>query len=125
MSNPVRSQLQSERGITLIEILVMIVISSGVLLSLAASMGFAYKNLSHSRMDMDAYAAMQTQLESLINLPYDSVTAGSSTVNGYSLTWFVEGLNPKALVLDLHYTNRSGYAMTERSVIYYPPVDST
>jgi len=111
---------QSERGITLVEILVMIIITSGVLLSMAASMGFAYRNLGHSRIDMDAYAAMQTQLESLINVHYDSVAAGSSTINGYSLAWTVAGTAPKTVLLDLYYTNRSGYAKTEQTVLYYP-----
>lgn len=120
MTNHSMPRMNSERGITLVETLVMIIITSVTLLSLAAAMGYAYRNLGHSRIDMDAYAAQQSQLETLINVHYDSIAAGSSTINGYSLTWTVSGTDPKAVLLDLHYTNRSGYAATERAVLYYP-----
>jgi Tfp pilus assembly protein PilV len=113
-------RVRSERGISLVETLVMIIITSVTLMSLAAAMGYAYRNLSHSHMDMNAYAATQMQLESLVSVHYDSIASGSSTINGYSLSWTVSGTDPKTLLLDLYYTNRSGYAATERSVLYYP-----
>ena len=120
MTNRRTARVRSERGITLVETLVMIIITSVTLLSLAAAMGYAYRNLGHSRMDMNAYAATQAQLETLVNVHYDSIASGSSSINGYSLSWTVTGTDPKMLLLDLYYTNRSGYAATERSVLYYP-----
>lgn len=120
MTNQETSRVGSERGVTLVETLVMIIITSVALLSLAASMGYAYRNLGHSRIDMNAYAAAQAQMETLVNVHYDSIAPGSNTMNGYSLTWTVSGTDPKTLLLDLHYTNRSGYAATERSVLHYP-----
>ena len=110
MTNRSTARVRSERGITLVETLVMIIITSVTLLSLAAAMGYAYRNLGHSRMDMNAYAATQAKLETLVNVHYDSIASGSSSINGYSLSWTVTGTDPKMLLLDLYYTNRSGYA---------------
>ena len=125
ITKPARQRARDERGVSMIELLVLMVILSGALMSLAAAMGYAYTNLGRSNMDMDAYAAQQSQVEALINADYNSVASGSSTIGGYNMSWTVSGVHPKQLVLDLHYVTRAGMDRVDRTILFYAHPDST
>jgi type II secretory pathway pseudopilin PulG len=123
MTDKAMNRVQSERGITMIEILVVIVITAGVLMSLAAAMGLAYSNIGRSTMDTDAYAASQAKLEQLVSMDYDSISTGSGDLGGYEMQWTVTGTDPKQLVFELFWTNRAGVQKVDRTVLFYPKPD--
>jgi hypothetical protein len=75
------------------------VILAFALLGLAAAGGVAARQVYTGRVDMARWAALQQQLESVIARGYDSVTAGSATVQGYPMSWTVAGTNPKQITL--------------------------
>jgi prepilin-type N-terminal cleavage/methylation domain-containing protein len=92
-------RLKSRAGVSLVEVLIGIVILSIALLGLAAAGGVAARQVYTGRVDMARWAALQQQLESVIARGYDSVTAGSATVQGYPMSWTVAGTNPKQITL--------------------------
>jgi prepilin-type N-terminal cleavage/methylation domain-containing protein len=87
------------QGVSLVEVLIGIVILAIALLGLAAAGGVAARQVYTGRVDMARWAALQQQLESVIARGYDSVTAGSATVQGYPMSWTVAGTNPKQITL--------------------------
>lgn len=85
---------QAEKGLTLIEILLAIIILSIGLLAVAAlQTGSAKGNTTSSRSTQGLTYAV-TQLETLMDLPWDDPdlvqgTHGPVSQNGYTITWNV------------------------------------
>ncbi len=78
---------RGEEGVSLVEVLVGIVILSITLLGLAAAGGLAARQLYLGRRDMQLWAAVQQQVEGIVELGFNNVTTGSGNVQGYDMTW--------------------------------------
>jgi hypothetical protein len=113
------ARLRESRGVSLIEVMVGVTILTFALLSLASAGGVAARQLYLARGDMSRWAAVQHQIESLSRQGYDSLTTGSSVVQGYPMRWIVTGTNPKKLVLLLERTNLSLQIVEDTVVLYF------
>ena len=118
MIERVYRRLRERRGVSLVEILIGVVILSVALIGLAAAGSVAARQVYAGRQDMGRWAAIQEQLESLVALGYDSVTAGSNTVQGYPMTWTVTGTNPKQIIVLMERENYRGETVQDTFITY-------
>ncbi len=96
-----RKMRLDERGTSMIEVMVTLIILSVVLLAASASSTTATRLLSASRRDTDYWAAMSYQAETLLLEGYDRVTSGSGVVDGHAMSWTVTGTDPDPMTVVL------------------------
>ena len=113
------NRLDDERGVSLVELLVAVMILSVALLGLAAASGAALQQLHIARTDMHHWAAAQQQIEELVRMGYESVATNSSVVQGYPMSWTVSGTNPKKVIFTLERTNLSYQTVQDTTVLYF------
>ena len=118
MNREAHGPLADRRGVSLVEILVALTILAGALLSLAGAAGLASRHLLSGRTDLNAWAASQSQVEDLMSRGFDTISSGSATVEGFPMVWTVSGTNPKKVLLEMDWTNRSGRLVTDTVVLY-------
>ncbi len=111
--------LHDERGVSLVELLVAVMILSVALLGLAGAGGVAAQQLHIGRKDMTRWTAAQQQIEELVRTGYDSIATGSSVVQGYPMNWTVTGTNPKKVIFTLERTNLSYQTVKDTTVLYF------
>ena len=112
-------RLHDERGVSLVELMVAVMILAVALLGLAGAGGVAAQQLQIGRKDMTRWTAAQQQIEELVRTGYDSVTTGSSVVQGYPMTWTVTGTNPKKILFTVQRTNNSDQVVLDTTVLYF------
>ena len=118
------NRLNDERGASLIELMVAVMMLSVALLGLAAAAGVAAQQLHNGRTDMHHWAAAQQQIEELVRMGYDSVNTASSVVQGYPMSWTVSGTNPKKVIFTLERTNLSAQTVQDTTVLYFADPNS-
>ena len=118
MSRQSAFSFRDQRGVSLVEMLIGIVILAVALLALAAAGGVATRQVGYGRQDMGRWAAIQEQMETLVALGYDNVTDGSNTVQGYPMTWTVTGTDPKEITLVMERVNYSGQTVQDTFMTY-------
>ncbi len=117
-------QRRTEGGVALVEILVSIILLSGVLLSLAAAAGHAARQMYHSSRELKMWSAVQTQVDSLRAAGFKNLADGSATVQGYSTSWTVAGADPKTVTVNIYYTNRQGATRSSSVMLTFPAADT-
>ncbi len=85
---------RSERGASLIEAMVGMVMMTLILLSLGQAMGFAMRMTVRGREDLRLWADVQQKADSLMTVSAASVVSGSDVVSGRNISWTVTGSNP-------------------------------
>ncbi len=117
--SPMRyERLTDARGVSLIEVMIGIIILAVALLGLAAAGGVAARQVYAGRLDMGRWAAIQQQLEWLVAQGYDNVSDSSATVQGYPMTWTVEGTDPKKITLVMSRKNYKGETVQDTFITY-------
>ncbi len=84
----------NERGASLIEAMVGMVMMTLILLSLGQAMGFAMRMTVRGREDLRLWADVQQKADSLMTVSVASVVSGSDVVSGRNISWTVTGSNP-------------------------------
>ncbi len=84
----------NERGASLIEAMVGMVMMTLILLSLGQAMGFAMRMTVRGREDLRLWADVQQKADSLMTVTVASVVSGADTVSGRPISWTVTGSNP-------------------------------
>ena len=110
---------KDERGVSLVEVVIGILILSVVLLSLVASGALAFKQVHRGRTDMQLWAAVQRQVDSLFGARWDGLATGSDTVQGYPMTWTVSGTNPKRIDFEVERLNLTTRHYVRDTLIFY------
>lgn len=89
------------RGFSVVEILIALMIFAIAVLALASSGFVATKALRSGRSYTTSSSIAQTKLDSLTALGWDSLAGvtGSETVQGYPVSWEVQGTNPRRITL--------------------------
>ena len=67
---------------------------------------------------MRRWVVLQQQMEDVLAVGYDSVTAGSATVQGYPLSWTVTGSDPKQITMVMQRENHAGRTVEDTVVMY-------
>lgn len=111
-------RIRDERGVSLVEILIGVVILAVALLGLAAAGGVAARQVYSGRQDMSRWAAIQHQLEYLVSQGYDEVADGSTTVQGYPMSWTVTGDDPKQITVVMTREDYQGNSVNDTLITY-------
>ena len=106
---------RAERGFTLLEVIIAIVVLALGLLSLGATAGLTLRDLNRSRRDIAYWADVQQVADSLISKGFGAVSAGSATVRGRALSWTLTTVNSKTTRINL-LVSRTRYAELSGSV---------
>ena len=107
---------ENRSGMSILEVLVALLIFAVAIVALTSAGVIAGTQLRMSRADVHLWAAARYKLEELTALGYDNVTAGSDTVQGYAMTWKVQGTDPKKIVLTVQAKNGKGDAVADTIV---------
>jgi Tfp pilus assembly protein PilV len=84
-----RSRL-NDRGISIVELLVGVVLLAVVVISLAASGMYSSRTLTRSRVQLEAAEFVQSEVERLLAVPYDSLRDGSRETEVGASKWEIE-----------------------------------
>ena len=85
---------RNERGASLIEVMVGMLLMTLVLLGIGRAMGSAMRATARSGRDLQLWADVQRKADSLTALSAATVVSGSDVVDGRSIGWTVTGSNP-------------------------------
>ncbi len=99
---------RNERGASLIEAMVGMLLMTLVLLGIGQAMGSAMRATARGGSDLKLWADVQRKADSLTALSGATVISGSDVVGGRSISWTVTGSNPVRvdLTADRQLTNR-------------------
>ncbi len=86
--------MKNERGVSLIEVMIGMVILTTALMSLASSAVLALRTTIRGREDLKVWAAVQRKGDSLVARGAGNITTGSDVVDGRAISWIVSGANP-------------------------------
>lgn len=105
----------SEKGFSLIEVLVSLSLLGVVLLSLAGGATAALSQMGKARQDLQYSSDVQQVADSLVSVGWKMVMPGSATVRGRNVSWDVEQINEKSDKVTI-VVDRRGHANT--SIVY-------
>ena len=126
-----RPNLKRQKGVTLIELIMAMVILAAVGIPMGAMIGAQIKGMMTSTDLTAAGNLARREMEILNNTAYASVVTGSSTINSYSLNWTVatvsgsNGAERKDITLTVSRAATSSivvtlYSSIAKGVIYAP-----
>ena len=110
---------RDERGMSLVELVVGIVILSMVLLGMAGAAGLATRQTVRGRTDLQLWAAVQWKADSLVALGWGNVINGSDVVHGHAMSWIVTGTNPERIDLMVDRMNMTTLTTVQDTVVLY------
>ena len=79
----------SRAGFTMVEVIIAIIVLAFGLLGMAGTTALVVRQVNLADVATERSAALQTTLERLRALPYDSVTTGSDSVGIFDVDWSV------------------------------------
>lgn len=88
------ARVLSERGMSLVEPLVAMVVISFSLLGSVGMFAVAQDGISGSAKSLEAMTLAESRMERLRVLPYSGLLGGEQVVNGIALTWTVRPDQP-------------------------------
>ena len=93
----------AQGGFTLVEVLVALIILTVGVLGLAGTTALAVRQVTFADVSAERAAALQSALEQLRRLPYDSVAAGHDSIGQFRVQWAVtaEQRSKRILVVTL------------------------
>ena len=110
---------RDERGVSLIEVMISMVMLTSAVLGLASAAGLAMQITVRGRQDMQLWAAVQWKADSLVSLGWGNVANGSETVHGYPMSWTVSGTNIQQIDLLVdHASLRTGATIQDTLHLY-------
>jgi prepilin-type N-terminal cleavage/methylation domain-containing protein len=80
---------RNEKGVTLIELVMAIIILSVVALATAAMIGGQIQGMAASGDVVSAGNLARREMERLYNIPYASIADGNASVSPYTVSWTV------------------------------------
>jgi len=105
----------NERGFSLVEVLIALILLSLVSLGLASAATLGLSQVAKARQDLAYAADVQQVADSLVAAGYNYATSGSENLRGRSVTWAVSDLSATSRQIEL-VVQRRGLANT--SVTY-------
>lgn len=110
-----------EKGLTLFEVLVAMMLLGAAMLALSAAAGSSIRRASLSRGDMDLWANVTRVVDSLTAEGWGAVTAGSRTKATYTIDWTVTAENADLDRVDVLVGRRGagGYGSIQDTLTLY------
>ncbi len=110
---------RDERGVSLVEIMVAIVLLGTAVMSLASAAGLAMRTTVRAREDLQVWAVVQRKGDSLVALGAGNITAGSDVVWGRPISWTVSGTNPERIDLVVDRAAMLDLAIVKDTIVLY------
>ncbi len=110
---------RDERGVSLVEILVAMVILTSALLSLASASALAIRTTIRGREDLKMWAAVQRKGDSLMARGAGNVASGSDVVRGRNIAWTVSGASPERIDLLVDRQRVTELVIVQDTVVIY------
>lgn len=122
-SQSVPRRRSDQRGVSSVEIIISMMLFSAVTLGAAASATTARLIQRRANMQVEYWAAMQSQIEGLYAIGYDSIVSGSNATYmdmavKYPTSWTVTGTDPKQIVMVSSRTTDLHKTVTDTLVLY-------
>ena len=114
-------RLNSQSGFTLTELLISVIIIAIGVVGFASAVGIQSTELWIGRRDTQVSMSIMRQAEEIKALPYDSVQSGSVVDGEYTLSWVVQGANPKRVVLEVTFRSSNDTGLLADTVVFYVP----
>lgn len=95
------SSARDQRGFSLVELVIAVLILTIGLLALAGTSGFAVRAITLADVQTERAAAIQSVLERLRAIDFDDVDSGSATVGRYTAEWISDRLSSTAKEIEL------------------------
>lgn len=109
----------NERGVSIVELLVAVVLLAVVVVSLAAASLYANRTLTRSRMELESTEFMQSELERLRAIPYGELEGGSRTTVEGTSSWTVsDSAGYSRILLITHFAPAEGVSVWDTVVAY-------
>lgn len=99
-------QAGSNRGFSLVEILVAVTLLGVAMMSLAGAAALGLSQMGKSRQDLQYSADVQQIADSLVGRGWNNVTSGSSTIRGRAVNWTVTTISANSEKVDVVVTRR-------------------
>ena len=104
------------RGFSLTEVLTALVLTTIGAGGLSNYVLVSALQQRAARQDLSVWNAAHAQMERLMAQGYSAVAGGSGTVNGFPMTWQVNGTSPKEIVLVVQALGPNGSARPDTCV---------
>jgi Tfp pilus assembly protein PilV len=109
----------NERGISIVELMVAVVLLAVVVVSLAASGMYSQRTLARSRVQLEAAEFLQSEVERLLAVPYDSLRNGSRETEVAASSWTIdERYSHRRILLVTHYAPTEAISVWDTIVAY-------
>ncbi len=119
MKKPKNKRARDERGVSLAEVMIGLVMLTSALLGLTGASGLALHTTIRSRQDIEIWTAVQWKADSLLALGPGNVSPGAAIVQGYPMGWTVSGTNPVRIDLMVYRPKLTTGAMTVDTLTMY------
>jgi prepilin-type N-terminal cleavage/methylation domain-containing protein len=96
-----RAAHRREGGFSMIEVIVAMMILTIGVLGLAGTTAYIVRQVTLGDLMTERSAAFQTIIDRLQSLPYDSVTAGSTTVGVFAISWTATNSGPQNKIVQM------------------------
>lgn len=113
-----------QAGFSLLEVLVSIAVVGVLVPSLLTAMGVSAITLQASEEKGMWAAAVQSQVEELVGLGYSNISADSATVDGYPMSWSVQGTDPKIVTIAVAKGQLAAGSAADTLLLIFPATDS-
>ena len=110
---------RSERGVSLVELVVGMVLLTSVLLGLAGAAGAAARQTYRAKVDLEMWSAIQSEVDSLISVGWGTVASGSDTKGGYPMSWTVSGTNPKRIEFEVERMDLTNRTTVRDTLVFF------
>ena len=110
--------LQDEGGFSLVEALIAVIILVLGALAVASTVSTSAGHMQSGERDLRLWSAIRAKMDELAALGYAGVTAGSETVDGFAMSWSVQGTTPKKIILEVQAGGYWRLAEADTIVLY-------
>jgi prepilin-type N-terminal cleavage/methylation domain-containing protein len=102
----------SERGFSLVEVMVAITLAGVAIMSLAGAASLGLAQMGKARQDLQYTADVQQVADSLVGVGWNHVSNGSSTIRGRAVSWTVTAANANSQKVDILIERRGQASQT-------------
>ncbi len=110
--------MNDRQGFTLVEVIMAVLIFSLMMGGLMSASLVASNQLKVGQSDVEVWEVVTYQMEKLIAMGYDSISNGSDTIQGYPLSWQINGTSPKRIFIMIDRKTIHGQWRTESFETY-------